>query len=408
MLFEELQIREQILKAINEKGFKSATEIQAQCIPLIREKKDVIGQSMTGSGKTAAFGIPMLETVIPGNGIQGLILTPTRELCVQVRDALSVFAKYMSLRIINVYGGVGIGQQLQAAKSADIIVATPGRLLDVLKRGVSISTVKLLVLDEADRMLDMGFIDDVERILRFTPQTRQTLLFSATIAPKLQGLVKRYMRNPVSVKVKLHVDKSFLTEKYYDLTREEKFSFLVHLLKHETAGIALVFCGTRRMVDIVARNLRAQQIDATPIHGGLSQSHRMHAINTLHKRGIGVLVATDVASRGLHIDNISHVYNYDPPQTSDDYVHRIGRTARAGTKGEAISFITKNEYGQLNIIMRDTGHQILRVQKPEFERVGLLLAEKHKREEGGHGHGGGRHGQGHRQGGKRRFFRRRR
>lgn len=369
MIFDELHLSEHILKAVHEKGFEVLTDIQEKCIPLIKDGKDIIGQSQTGSGKTAAFGIPMLERVIPGKGVQGLILTPTRELCVQVKEAISSFGKYLSIRIANVYGGVGIGQQLQAVKNSEIIVATPGRLLDILNRGLSLSNVKLLVLDEADRMLDMGFINDVETIMRKTSPTRQTALFSATIAPKLHNLVKRYMRNPVSIKVKLHIDKSFLSEKCYELNSSDKFSFLVHSLKQPRTGIALVFCGTRRAVDHVSKNLRAQHLDSTPIHGGLSQNHRMQAINQLHKRGIGILVATDVASRGLHIDNVSHVFNYDLPQTSDDYVHRIGRTARAGAKGEAIILLTKNENGRFNQLIRETGHQIVRTPASQFERL---------------------------------------
>ena len=400
MIFDELHLSQQILKAVHEKKYEVMTEIQAQCIPLVKQGKDVIGQSQTGSGKTAAFGIPLLETVIAGKGVQGLILTSTRELCVQVRDAIASFGKYLPIRIVNVYGGVGIGQQLQAVKNAEIIVATPGRLLDILNRGLSLRNVKLLVLDEADRMLDMGFIDDVERIMKLTSPTRQTLLFSATIAPKLHDLVKRYMRNPVAVKVKLQVDKSFLSETYYDVaTTADKFSLLTHLIKQSKAGIVLVFCGTRRMVDTVSKNLRVQQIDATPIHGGLSQNHRMHAINTLHKRGIGVLVATDVASRGLHIDNVSHVYNFDLPQTSDDYVHRIGRTARAGAKGEAILLLSKNEHGQFNSLLRETGHQIARTPVPQFAK--LQLVSNRDRQEGSR-FGGDRN-----RGGKR-FFRRHR
>ncbi len=402
MIFDELHLSEQILKAVHEKKYEVMTEIQAQCIPLIKQGKDVIGQSQTGSGKTAAFGIPMLESIERGKGIQGLILTPTRELCVQVKEALCSFGKYLPLRIVNVYGGVGIGQQLQTVKTAEIVVATPGRLLDILNRGLSLRNVKLLVLDEADRMLDMGFIDDVEKIMKLTSPTRQTLLFSATIAPKLHTLVKRYMRNPVSVKVKLQVDKTFLSEVYYDvLTTADKFSLLTHLIKQAKAGIVLVFCGTRRMVDTVARNLRAQEIDAIPIHGGLSQNHRMHAINTLHKRGIGVLVATDVASRGLHIDNVSHVYNYDLPQTSDDYVHRIGRTARAGAKGEAIVLLSKNEHGRFGFLLRETGHQITRAQLPQFQKL-QLVSNREGNRFGGDRSGGDRHR------GPKRFFRRHR
>jgi ATP-dependent RNA helicase DeaD len=379
MQFSDFNLPAPLVKAIHDQGYHTPTAIQEKAIPLILVGKDIIGHSETGSGKTAAFGLPMLAKLNPGQGVQALILTPTRELCVQVCDSLRGFSKYLSFRIVPVFGGVGIGPQINAARAADVIVATPGRLLDLIQRGLKLSSVRYLVLDEADRMLDMGFIDDVEKILRHTPKHRQTHLFSATLSPRLRSLVHRYMNSPVSVQAKTHVDASLLTEQAYAVPQQDKFSLLVYCLKHETPGIAVVFCGTRRSCDKVAKNLRAQKIDATPIHGGLSQSKRINTINLLHKRGLGVLVATDVASRGLHISNISHVYNYDLPQTSDDYVHRIGRTARAGAKGNAVTFVTPGDVRDFKVILRDLGRDISAKPLPNFEKVAMISGPAHER-----------------------------
>jgi len=372
MQFTELKIPTQILKAISEQGYATPTKIQEKAIPALLEGKDIIGQSETGSGKTAAFGIPLLTKIIPQKGIQGLILTPTRELCIQVSDALKNYSKYMNIKITPVFGGVGIGNQIQATRNTNIIVATPGRLLDLMQRGLKLNTVKYLVLDEADRMLDMGFIHDVEQIIRQTPKHRQTVLFSATLAPSIKGIIHKYMNNPILAQAKTHVDTNLLTEKTYKIQQPEKFSLLTHFLKKEKEGIALVFCATRRSCDKIAKNLRAQHIEATPIHGGLSQNKRIDIINKLHKRGIGILIATDVASRGIHINNISHVYNYDIPRVPDDYVHRIGRTARAGAKGNAITFITPQDIRDFRNIMRHVNREIQTEETPEFQKIEII------------------------------------
>ncbi|MBI4141542.1 DEAD/DEAH box helicase, partial [Candidatus Woesearchaeota archaeon] len=274
-----------IQKAVQEQGFTSQTQIQEKTMPLIFAGKDVIGQSETGSGKTAAFGLPILTNLNTGKGVQALILTPTRELCLQVSDALKKFSKYKPMHILPVFGGVGINQQLNNFRNSDIVVATPGRLLDLLNRGCKLNTVKYVVLDEADRMLDMGFITDVEKILRNTPKNRQTILFSATISPKLQTIVQQYMNSPASICAQTHVDTNLLTEKAYIVTPQDKFSLIVHLLKQETQGIALVFCGTRRVCDKITKSLRSQKINAIAIHGGLSQSQRTHNINQMHHKG---------------------------------------------------------------------------------------------------------------------------
>ncbi len=380
MSFAELKLASPILRAVQEQGYENPTLVQEKAIPLIMQGSDVIAHSQTGSGKTAAFGLPMLGRLTRGGGIQALILTPTRELCVQVCDALRGFAKYLPIRILPIFGGVGIGQQLRDMRNAEVVVATPGRLLDVMNRGLALNRVKYMVLDEADRMLDMGFIRDVEKILKQTPPDRQTMLFSATLSPALRSLVHKHMKSPVSVQAKTHVDTTLLAEKAYFVNPQDKFALLVHCLKHETPGIALVFCATRRSCDKVAKNLRAQNIDATPIHGGLTQSNRIRTIEQLHRRGQGILVATDVASRGLHIDNISHVYNYDLPMTADDYVHRIGRTARAGAKGDAVTFVTPHDARDFQGIQRHVNRQIAPATLPKFEKVAMAAsAPSHER-----------------------------
>ena len=369
MTFSTLQLPPPILKAVHDLGYTAPTSIQEKAIPLIIAGNDIIGHSQTGSGKTAAFGLPILSTISHGSGVRALILTPTRELCLQVCEALAGFAKHLPLRIVPVFGGVGIGHQLAAVRTADVIVATPGRLLDVMSRGLKLNTVHYVVLDEADRMLDMGFIDDVEKILRQTQPQRHTLLFSATLSPRLRSLVHRYMRNPSTIQTKTQMDMSLLNERAYNVQSADKLSLLTHFIKHETPGIALVFCATRHGCDKVARKLRAQRIDAAPIHGGMSQNNRTRTIEKLHRRGAGILVATDVASRGLHIDNVSHVYNYDVPNTSDDYIHRTGRTARAGAKGNAVTLVTPQDARDFKNIFRNLRRDVPLAPLPTFEKI---------------------------------------
>ncbi|MCX6803950.1 MAG: DEAD/DEAH box helicase, partial [Candidatus Diapherotrites archaeon] len=243
MEFKDMKLVKRLLEGIKLMGFNEATGIQEKCIPQIKKGMDVVGQSLTGSGKTAAFGLPILEKITPGVGIQALVLTPTRELCVQNRDTLEMMAKFLPINIISIYGGVGFFQQMEDIKIAEVVVATPGRLLDHLSRGnLKINTAKYVVLDEADKMFEMGFEEDVDRILKLTPKDRQTVMFSATMPKAAQNLIKRYLKTPVYIQEKLQVDKSLLSQVYYDLIRGEKFSLLVHLLKQKTAGPAMVFC----------------------------------------------------------------------------------------------------------------------------------------------------------------------
>ena len=370
MKFEDLKLNESLIKAVIRKGFTEPTLIQMKCIPAIKAGKDVVGQSLTGSGKTAAFGLPIIEKIIPGKGIQALILAPTRELASQVQENLVSFASFMRINITAIYGGVSINPQFDALKRAEIVVATPGRLLDHMERNsINLNNVHFLVLDEADKMLEMGFIDDIKIIMKHLPKNKQTLLFSATIPSQIHEIIKYYLKDPIFIKEQIHVDKSLLKQIYYDVRQNEKFSLLVHLLKKKTPGLAIVFCGTRSQVDLITKNLKMQNMHAMAVHGGLSQNKRSHAVDSLKKENIQVLVATDIAARGLDIKNISHIYNYDSPKNSDEYTHRIGRTARAGKYGEAVTLISERDHDNFRNVISDRNLSIKKEFLPEFEKV---------------------------------------
>lgn len=371
MLFEELNLKPELLKAIKHLGFTETTGIQEKCIPSIQEGKDIVAQSSTGSGKTAAFGLPLLEKLQTDKGIQLLVLTPTRELCVQVADAMQGFAKFLShVRIVSVYGGVSIVPQIDHLRRANIVVGTPGRILDHISRNtINFQHVKFLVLDEADKMFEMGFIEAVEEILRHIPQQRQTLLFSATIPQAVMHLVRKHLKNPMSIKGETYVHKTLLKQVYYVIPTKEKFSLLAHLLKGKPEGLALIFCATRRETDLVAKNLKLHGIQALAIHGGLTQNKRELALEALKNGHVNTLVATDVAARGLDIKSVSHVYNYDVPKSPNEYIHRIGRTARAGSNGEAVTLLSERDYDNFNHILSDRSLEIKKEQLPHFPQV---------------------------------------
>ena len=370
MTTTQIKLQPELQKVFSELGFSTFTEIQEKTIPLIQEGKDIIGQSYTGSGKTLAFGFPSIEKITHGHGIQMLILVPTRELCNQVTKEMEKFSKYKRINVVEVYGGVSINPQIDNLPEADIVVGTPGRLLDHMdRRTINLSKVKILVLDEADRMFDMGFIDDVRKIISHTPKNRQTLLFSATMSDSVIEVVHRHMNNPVKIKVQTHVDKVQLTQHYYDVDASDKFSLLVHLLKTEAREPIIIFCATRRMVDILNRNLMKQGVKSQGLHGGLTQSRRKQVMDAFAEHRLGVIIASDVAARGLDIKDVALVVNYDLPKTSKDYVHRIGRTARAGSKGQVISLLSQQDYENFNHVLQDRSLTIERIELPKFERV---------------------------------------
>ncbi len=374
MKFEELTINKKLIEKTHEEGYGELTLIQEKCLPSIIKGNDVVGQAETGSGKTVAFCLPILDKIVPRNGIQALVLTPTRELCVQVMDVFKDFGAQLKIKTMSVYGGVSISNQIKNLPSADIVCGTPGRILDHLSRGtIDFSTVKFLVLDEMDKMFDMGFIKDVEKIISYVPRERQTLMFSATVSYEVHRIMNRHLKNPVIVKTRSQVDTTKLKQVYYDIYQQNnKFPLLVHLLKHSTPGLAIVFCGTRTESDIVAMNLKRQGINALAIHGGMSQHSRSKSLDALKNETTDVLVATDVAARGLDIKNVTHVYNYDVPPTPKEYTHRIGRTARAGENGDAVTLLTERDHDNFRRVQSNKELNIIKAQMPHFEKVSFI------------------------------------
>jgi ATP-dependent RNA helicase DeaD len=372
-LFRELGLQEPILRALKQQGFEKPTLIQEKTIPLVLAGKDIMAGSATGSGKTLAFGASIIQNAKRGNGIQALILTPTRELAEQVSNSLKTFSAHQPLKVAAVYGGVSINQQIKELKRADVVVGTPGRILDHIgRKTIRFDKLKTLVLDEADTMLDMGFIVDVEKIIKKCPKDRQTLLFSATLTKAVNSMAWRHTNKAVSIMTKGMVDPGKLTQVYHVISNSLKFSLLIHLLKNEDAELAMVFCDTRINTDLVAKNLRRSGIEARAIHGGFSQDKRTRVIKQFHSKTVHVLVCTDVAARGLDIRGVSHVYNYDLPKDSKQYIHRIGRTARAGKEGKAISIITKRKQAQFSRMLKDKSIEIAKKTTPHIERVNTL------------------------------------
>lgn len=397
MEFKELGLTNRLLSRIEKQGFSEPTLIQEKTIPHILEGKDVIAESATGSGKTLAFGAGIIENIVSGEGIKSLILTPTRELAEQVKDSLESYSKN-NLKVTAVYGGVSLDPQYHNLKKADIVVGTPGRILDHLeRRTIDLRKVSHLVLDEADRMLDMGFLEDVSKIMGQCPEEKQTMFFSATIPPEIDDLSKRFMKSPEKIRVDNYVDPRKLSQAYYDVPAGLKFSLLVHLIEQEGAGLVMVFCNSRRSVDFVANGLQRANIHALGIHGGLSQQKRTNILKEFHKRDKLVLVCTDVAARGLDIPNVSHVYNYDIPNDSKQYIHRIGRTARAGKSGQAINLLSEKDHENFGRVLQDNDVEVEKLERPYVERVQLDTSDRSGRPNAGR-QGGRSPRQGPRQG----------
>jgi ATP-dependent RNA helicase DeaD len=402
MRFDELAIDQELKDVVRNLGFADLTPIQEKCIPEILAKRDVVGQAETGSGKTIAFALPFLNETFPKEGIQILVLTPTRELCVQVSQVFNDLGRPLGIKTVSIYGGVSINPQFDAIPTANVIVGTPGRILDHINRKtLEFHDLRFLVLDEADKMFDMGFIDDIREIIDHTPKDIQTAMFSATISDDVYSIMQQYLQNPIVIKTQSHVDPKKLKQTCYDLPgSSEKFSLLVHLLKNETPGLALVFCATKTETDFIARNLRAQGLKASALHGGMSQAKRLDSLERLKKQHIDVLVATDVAARGLDIKNVSHVYNYDVPGSPKEYIHRIGRTARAGEGGDAVTLLTPRDHDNFRSIKRDEELNITVKEPPHFPMLRLLSRSHDERERsfgggrGGRSFGGGRGGRG--------------
>ncbi|ADG82296.1 DEAD/DEAH box helicase [Thermincola potens] len=382
--FESLQLSRRILQAVKEMGFEEPTPIQAEAIPVLLNGHDVIGQAQTGTGKTAAFGIPILEKLNPRyRAVQALVITPTRELAIQVAEEIMKLGKFKDVRTLAVYGGQSIDRQIGALKrGVQVVVGTPGRLLDHINRGtLRLQHLKMLVLDEADEMLDMGFIDDIEAIIKETPETRQTLLFSATMPHEIQQLARKYLKNPRLVAVsKDELTVPSIEQVYYEVREKTKLESLCRVLETIDVTLAIIFCKTKRGVDELVASLETRGYQAEGLHGDLTQAQRNKVMRKFKNGQVDYLVATDVAARGLDIENVSHVINYDIPQDPEVYVHRIGRTGRAGRSGKAITFIVPEEYRQLRLIEKIIGARIARKNLPSiadiFERQKVQMIDK--------------------------------
>jgi len=352
--FKDLPLSKELLKGLTDLGFDALFPIQAHAITPLLEGKDVIGQAQTGTGKTAAFGVPMIQRLDPHvKGIQGLILAPTRELAVQVADNLSKFGKYAKIRVLPVYGGESINKQIHALKgNIHIVVGTPGRIIDLMKRGVlNLSSIRIVVLDEADRMLDMGFLEDVEYILFKTPRDRQTSLFSATIDNLVMRVCDKYMKNPEEILVsKDEIAVTQMKQYYTVINQNGKFEALCNILRQDAVEKAIIFCRTRRDTSRVSEQMNRKGFRVQAIHAGFTQAQRDRAINDFKTGRLSLLVATDVAARGLDIQGITHIINYDVPNDPPVYFHRIGRTARKGTEGTAITLVNYGELSDFNKI----------------------------------------------------------
>ncbi|AWI05137.1 DEAD/DEAH box helicase [Clostridium drakei] len=345
--FEDFRLGQDILKSIKNIGYKKPSKVQQQVIPLILKGKDVIVKSQTGSGKTAAFAIPICEHMeIEENEAQALILTPTRELAVQIKEDISNIGRFKRIRCAAIFGKQPMDTQKKELKQrVHIIVGTPGRTLDHIKRGnMNLENIKFLILDEADEMLNMGFIEEVSEIIENIPVSRQNMLFSATMPEAIENLSKKYMKNPAKIEItpeKLTVDN--IEQKCYIIEENNKFSLLRNLLYMENPDTAIVFCRTKNNVDYVTSRMKAEKYSCDKIHGGMLQNERLDTMNSFKRGEFRFLIATDVAARGIDIDNVTHVINYDLPMEKESYIHRIGRTGRAGNKGTAITFSTPNE-----------------------------------------------------------------
>ena len=382
MIFENLKLTEPVLRALQDEGYITPTPIQAKAIPCVLDGKDLLGCAQTGTGKTAAFSIPIIQNLLAetgGNGrksIRALILTPTRELAAQIGDNINAYSRHTRLKHTVIFGGVSQKPQVEALrKGVDILVATPGRLLDLINQKIiDLQTIRFFVLDEADRMLDMGFIHDIKKILPLLPRKRQSLFFSATMPAEIEKLSRQILNHPVMIEVTPPSSTVEVIEQHvYRVEKTDKSKLLVHLLQDKAIESVLVFTRTKHGADKVARILGKSGIKAEAIHGNKSQNARVKAMNNFRDRTTRVLIATDIAARGIDIDHLSHVINYDLPNIPETYVHRIGRTGRAGRSGVAFSFCDSEEKVYLKDIERLIGRHIAEIQEHPFN-TGVVRA----------------------------------
>jgi len=379
--FDDFGLSPEVVEAINKKGFEEPTDIQAMTIPvMLKDDRNIIAQAQTGTGKTAAFGLPLIEMINPDSqAVQALILTPTRELAIQVSEEINSLKGDKNIKTVPIYGGQSIDQQLRRLKKGvHIVVGTPGRVIDHLhRRTLKLGGIEHLILDEADEMLNMGFIEDMEEIMKHTNQRKRTLLFSATIPGRIKDLARKYMDGYELLTAKQEQMTTDLTEQiYFEVKQSDKFEVLCRIIDIESGFYGLIFCRTKVDVDSVASHLTDRGYDAEAIHGDISQAFRERTLNKFKNKKTNILVATDVAARGIDVINMTHVINYSLPQDPESYVHRIGRTGRAGNAGTAITFITPSEYKRLMFIQRIAKTDIKKSKVPEVEDI--IAAKKNK------------------------------
>ncbi len=374
MPFRALGLGDRILSAIQEAGYTEPTPIQVAAIPVVLAGHDLIGIAQTGTGKTAAFTLPLLTRLSQGagrgRGCRALVLAPTRELAVQIEENVRAYGKHLPFHIATVFGGVGESPQIRALRSGvEIVIATPGRLLDLMGQGFgNFDGLEFLVLDEADRMLDMGFLPSIRRIVRELPQRRQTLLFSATLSKEIEGVTREFLHNPKTIQIGRRSNPAeTVTQFVYEVPMHLKPSLLLHLMKDPALNMVLVFTRTKHGADRVARKLEQGGIRTGTLHSNRSQNQRLRALNDFKAGTVRVLVATDIAARGIDVDGISHVVNYDFPMHAEDYVHRIGRTGRAQAIGDAISFVTPEDQAALRVLEKFIGRGVVRKRAEGFD-----------------------------------------
>jgi ATP-dependent RNA helicase RhlE len=372
MKFEDFQLNEQLLSAVRKQGFTEPTPVQVQAIPAALQRQDILGTAQTGTGKTVAFLLPSLQQLMNSKATRNprmVVLAPTRELVIQITDEARQLSRFTNIRLVAVYGGAPIRRQTERLRrGVDVVIATPGRLMDHMRRGnVRFNDMQILVLDEADRMLDMGFLPDIETIVSKMPGKRQSLLFSATMPQPIIGLSHRFLKNPVRIEIDTARPPQAIKQQIYPIPKHLKTTLLTELLKDVNVESALVFSRTKQEADVITRKLREAGLSVAEIHGDFRQKQRIRALERFRARKVRILVATNIAARGLDIEGISHVINFDAPDQAENYVHRIGRTARVEADGVAWTFVTPEDEPLIAAIEYLLEHEIERVYLPEFD-----------------------------------------
>jgi ATP-dependent RNA helicase RhlE len=390
MTFEQLQLITPILKALQERNYKEPTAIQEQAIPKILAKRDILGSAQTGTGKTAAFALPIIQLLHTDKNnekgrlsIKSLIVTPTRELAIQIDENLGFYSKYTKLKHTVIFGGVKQGSQVnELRRGVDILVATPGRLLDLINQGfIKLDHIKIFVLDEADRMLDMGFINDIKKLLKLLPKKRQSLFFSATMPDNIVSLAGNILTDPIKIDVSpVSSAAETVQQQIYYTNKDTKKDLLFHILENKDIDQVLLFSRTKHGADKITRNLKSKNINAAAIHGNKAQNHRQKVLGQFKDGAIRVLVATDIAARGIDIDKLQYVINYDVPEDPETYVHRIGRSGRAGESGIAISLCEPEENGYVRLIERLINQKITPIDKNPFPQTEKPMSAQEKKE----------------------------